>query len=196
MIGTESMARTFLNRVDVADLGVTKALAGGLAEIERAQAEAVRELADAHGFDVDVQVPDPEKRQAQLLEGAEAAANGEGVEWYIEMAYGHRLDNPRDAANYIDLEPETWSEKERADSAEFIRDTFGVELDWFEEVIIGLDRAAVVRQLLAGNLESIEYAIRDAAEQQPDAPDEQMHLPVAAQSGWGKGEQQPDAPDE
>jgi len=169
-LGPESMVKTFMNRVDVTELGVTKALAGGLAEMERAQAEAVQELADAHGFDLDVQVPDPEQRQDLLLDGAEAAMNGDGVEWWIETRYGRKLDNPRDAANYLDLEPETWSEEEREQSAEFIRSEFGVELDWFETHIIGLDRAAVVRELLAGNLEAVELAIRDAAEQEPDPP--------------------------
>ena len=167
---TEYMMKKLLNRVDIADLGVTKAVAGGLAEIERAQAEAVRELADAHGFDLDVQIPDPDERRDMLLDGAEAAADGEGVEWYIEARYGHRLDNPHDAANYTDLEPETWSEEERAQSAEFIRSEFGVGLDWFEEAIVGLDRTDVVRELLAGNLEAVEYAIRDAADQEPDLP--------------------------
>ena len=171
MIGTESMAKTLLNRVDVTELGVTKALAGGLAEIERAQAEAVQELADAHGFDLDVQVPDPEQRQRLLLEGAEAATEGRGVEWWIETRYGHQLDNPAEAAEFRDLDPDSWSEEEREQSAEFIRDRFGVELDWFISEIVGLDRAQVVEELLAGNLESIELAIRDAAEQEPNTAD-------------------------
>ena len=168
MIGTESMAKTLLNRVDVAELGVTKALAGGLAEIERAQAEALRELADAHGYDLDVQVPNPEQRKRVLLEGAEAATEGRGVEWWIETRYGNQLDNAAEAAEFRDLEPDTWTEEEREQSAEFIRDRFGVELDWFVSEIVGLDRAQVVEELLAGNLESIELAIRDAAEQDPE----------------------------
>ncbi|TKX86203.1 hypothetical protein EXE43_09545 [Halorubrum sp. SS5] len=172
MIGTDAMAKTLLNRVDVADLGVTKALAGGLAEIERAQAEAVRELADAHGFDIDVQEPDPEERKRVLLEGAEAATEGRGVEWWIETRYGHRLDNAAEAAEFRDLEPDTWTEAEREQSAELIRERFGVELDWFVSEIVGLDRSEVVRELLAGNLESIELAIRDAAEQDPEPPDD------------------------
>jgi hypothetical protein len=170
MIGTESMAKTLLNRVDVAELGVTKALAGGLAEIERAQAEALRELADAHGYDLDVQVPDPEQRQRLLLEGAEAATEGRGVEWWIETRYGDKLDNAAEAVEYRDLDPDSWTEEERDQSAEFIRDRFGVELDWFVSEIVGLDRAQVVEELLAGNLQSVEYAIRDAAEQEPGPP--------------------------
>lgn len=170
MIGTESMAKTLLNRVDVAELGVTKALAGGLAEIERAQAEALHELAKAHGYDLDVQVPNPEQRKRVLLEGAEAATEGRGVEWWIETRYGHKLDNPAEAAEFRDLDPDSWSEEEREQSAEVIHDRFGVELDWFVSEIVGLDRAQVVEELLAGNLQSIELAIRDAAEQEPDPP--------------------------
>jgi len=162
------MLKAMMNRVDVTELGVTKALAGGLAEIERAQAEALHELADAHGFDLDVQVPDPERRQETLLEGAEAATEGRGVEWWIETRYGHKLDNAAEAAEYLDLDPDSWTEEEREQSAEFIRDRFGVELDWFISEIVGLDGARVVEELLAGNLESVELAIRDAAEQEPD----------------------------
>jgi len=51
MIGRDAMAKQMVQRVDVADLDVVKALAAGLAEIERAQAAALEDLADAEGYD-------------------------------------------------------------------------------------------------------------------------------------------------
>ncbi|MUW13934.1 hypothetical protein GJ633_04100 [Halorubrum sp. CBA1125] len=188
MIGQKAMAKKLLNRVDITELGVTQAVAGGLAEIERAQAEAVRDLAEAHDFDVDVKEPDPEERRDLLLRGAEAAADGNGVEWWLDERHGHRLDDPEAAVEYAKMSPDEWDAQierwaefyrsngygaDRSDrdlAAVHVRETFGVDLDWFEETIVGLDRAEVLRQLLAGNLESIEFAIRDAAEQEPDPP--------------------------
>ncbi|WP_144901352.1 hypothetical protein [Halobellus captivus] len=189
MIGKGAMAKQFMNRVDVTELGVVQALAAGLAEIERAQADALRELADAHGFDVDVQEPDPEERKQLLLRGLEAATEGDAVEWWLSERYGHRLDEPEKAVEYAKMDVHEW-EEQIARWSEFyrskgyggdgsardlasmhVKQTFGVSIEWFENAVVDLDRAEVVRQLLAGNLESIEYAIRDAAEQTPQTAD-------------------------
>jgi len=168
MIGNKAIAKQLMSRVDVTELGVARALAAGLAEMERAQADAMQDLADAHGFDVDVAVPDVDERRDLLLEGAAAAADGRGVEWWLETRWGHKMDNAAAAAEYIDLEPDAWDDAERDEAAAFIEAEFGVDLEWFEACVIGLDRAAVVRELLAGNLEGIEHAIRDAADQKLD----------------------------
>lgn len=167
------MIQQFVKRVDFTELGAAEAIAGGVAEIERAQAEAVLALAESHGFDLDVRVPDPERRKNTLLEGANELSTGDGIEWYIKFAYGNRLDNPEKAAEFRDLDPGSWTDEEREQSAEFIRETFGVELDWFVSEIVGLDQRQVVRELFTANLEAIEFAIRDAAEQEPDPPSDE-----------------------
>lgn len=172
MIGNKAIAQQLMSRVDIEELGVARALAGGLAEMERAQADAMLELADAHGYDVDVTAPDVDRRRDLLLEGAAAAMDGRGVEWWLETRYGDKMENAAAAAEYIDLEPDAWDDDERAEAAAFIAAEFGVDLEWFERHVIGLDRGAVVRELLAGNLESIEYAIRDAAAQTPEVDDD------------------------
>jgi hypothetical protein len=183
MIGRDAMAKQMMQRVDVADLDVVKALAAGLAEIERAQAAALEELADAEGYDVDVQTPDPEEREALLLRGVDAATSGEAVAWWLEERYGHRLDDPEGAVEYAKMDAGAF-ETQIGDWAAFYRDrghgagqsddelaemhlqqTQGVGLAWFTEHIVGLDAGEVVRELLAGNLEAVEYGIRDAADQ-------------------------------
>jgi hypothetical protein len=183
--GKEMMARQLMNRVDLGELGLVKALAAGLAEMERAQADAFNTMAEAHGADVRVQIPDTEDRKALLLRGASAASDGNAAEWWIGERWGHALDaDPAEVAEYAEMDPEDWNaqverwaafyrgegfggDRDDRDLAEMhVSETFGApSLDWFEEKVVGLDRGDVLRQLLAGNLESIEYAMRDAAEE-------------------------------
>lgn len=186
MIGRDAMAKQMMSRVDVADLEVVQALAAGLAEIERAQAAALEELAGAEGYDVDVQTPDPDQREALLLRGVDAATSGEAVAWWLEERYGHRLDDPEGAVEYAKMDPEEFGEQigrwagfyrdrgyggdysDRELAAMHLQQTQGVSLEFFETEIVGLDAGEVVRELLAGNLEAVEYGIRDAAEQARD----------------------------
>jgi hypothetical protein len=190
MIGRDAMAKQMMQRVDVADLDVVKALAAGLAEIERAQAAALEDLADAEGYDVDVQTPDPEEREALLLRGVDAATSGEAVAWWLKERHGHRLDDPKGAVEYAKMDAEAF-EDQIGDWAAFYRDrgygdaytdwdlaemhlqqTQGVGVEWFREAVVGLDAGAVIRELLAGNLEAVEYGIRDAAEQAREGTDD------------------------
>ena len=119
----------------------------------------------------------------------EAATDGEAIEWWLSERYGDHLDNPEAAAEYAEMDADQWDDQisrwaeyyrnkgyggdstDRELAAQHVDQTQGVELDWFESAVVDLDRGEVLRQLLAGNLESIEYAIRDAAEQTPETGD-------------------------
>lgn len=181
MIGNEAIARQLMSRVDPADLGLVQALAAGLAEMERAQADALRELADAGGYDVDVEVPDPDAREELLLAGIGAAADGSAIEWWLRERHG--FEDAGAAAEYAEMDAAQWSDQigrwaefyrskgygsdttDRELAGQHVRQTFGVDLDQFERDVVNLDRQRVVRELLAGNLEAVEFGIREAAEQ-------------------------------
>jgi len=189
MIGRDAMAKQMMQRVDVADLDVVKALAAGLAEVERAQAAALEELADAEGYEIDAQAPDPEQREALLLRGVEAATAGDAVAWWLEERYGHRLDDPEGAVEYAKMDADAWETQiedwatyyrnrgygdghtDRELAAMHVQQVQGVGLEWFEGAVVGLDAGEVVRELLAGNLEAVEYGIRGAAEQAREESD-------------------------
>lgn len=181
MIGNEMMAQQLLNRVDPADLGIVQGLVAGLAEIERAQADALRELSASADVEIDVDVPDPDAREQLLLDGIEAATDGRAVEWWLRERHG--FEDATAAAEYAEMDAEQWNDQisrwaefyrsegygDGATDSELaerhVQQAFGVGLDAFERDVVNLDRQRVVRELLAGNLEGIEFGIRSAADQ-------------------------------
>jgi hypothetical protein len=188
MIGNEAIARQLMSRVDPADLGLVQALATGLAEMEHAQADALRELADATGAEIDVEVPDPEDREQLLLDGIEAAADGSAIEWWLRERHGY--EDAAAAAEYAEMDAAQWSDQigrwaefyrskgygsdttDRELAGQHVRQSFGVDLDQFERDVVELDKRQVVRELLAGNLEAVEYGVREAAQQARERGDD------------------------
>ena len=158
-----------------------------IAEIERAQADALADLADAlDAPDVGAAAVDVEDRRDELLALAEAAGpGGDLAEWYAR----HRLAPPLDAADapqvaaYVGMDSEEWEDQIEAWAAAYRTDgenedytdrqladahlasAYGApSIEWWEREVVEVDVSRVMRDALAGRLEAIEDGIRAAAE--------------------------------
>lgn len=165
-----------------------------LVELEHRQLEAVEELHESMEVDGIDNQSDRETRKAQLLDLADAVANGEFQEWWFDRIIGGHIENPDDARPYAGLSEDEWEEQiERwAESwrsrapEEFREDSdrdiarlhverkFGVSLDAFEREVVNWERKDALRTVLAGNFEAVEQGIQAAtaaAEADTDAED-------------------------
>lgn len=160
-----------------------------LAEMERAQADALADLADAlDAPDVGVAAVAVEDRRDELLELAEAIGPGAGNPgtWYVE----HRLTPPLDVedadkvAAYMGMDADAWESQvaawadayraeddgredysDRQLAAAHLSRAYGApSLEWWESEVVDVDTGTIIREALAGRMESIEAGIREAAE--------------------------------
>lgn len=192
MIGQKQLAQRMMQQVDLSDTNVVKALVIGLSQIERAQAEALRECAHTHEFaeHINLQIPDPDARQEFLLDAIEAMQDGEIMEWWLSNATP--VHNVSDASAYVGLNEDEWINQQQQWAGKYAEEApewtdgrerrdivsehcivqFGVGIDDFEDQVIDLTRETVIRKLLAGNLESIERQLRQAANAERDTDTE------------------------
>jgi hypothetical protein len=179
----DDLAEMAMEMMNLEELAEVQLVISFLAEIENRQARAMRAMAAAHNLDLDVEVPDRETRYQSLLSAAEAAGNGNAVEWWVRNRYGGALNDPAKATEYAGMDPADWKEQisdwaahyrtqgydddrdDRDLAAIAVREAFGVGIDWFEEHIVGLDTQRAVSELLAGNLQSVERGLWEAAAQ-------------------------------
>lgn len=183
MIGQKQLAQRMMQQVDLSDTNVVQALVIGLSQIEHAQAQALRECAHTHDFTehIDIQIPDPDARQEFLIDAISAIQDGDIIEWWIDNATP--VDNATTAQEYAGLSESEWNQQQsdwyseyEAKAPEFaetkdkrevsnhhIISQFGVEIGDFEDFVVAVGREDIIRKLLAGNLESIERQLRQAA---------------------------------
>jgi len=147
-------------------------IAGILTEVERAQTDAVRDLADAlDAEEVRVEPVDVEARREEILALVETMApggDGSPAEWWVDYRLAD-LDGGQDLVEYVQMDPADWHEqmedRDREQTAETLRDRFGVDgIEEFEERVIDVTGGDIPREGLVGRLTSVEDSVTTAAD--------------------------------
>lgn len=158
-----------------------RAIAGIITGLERDQRAAVQDLAEAvDGAEVPADLPDGETRLHRLCDAIPALLSGGPFAVYLQQDAPDEFD-PEAAAEYVGMDPdefaeqvETWADayrqrvdgdhadRELADA--HTRNTFGMDLERFEEEVVGFDPADYLRRFIAGPMEEHTAAIEAIAE--------------------------------
>jgi len=169
------------------DNGAIRHMARILAETERAQTDAINDLAaatDADGAALDA--VDKETREAEIIALIEATAPGDGTPegWYADHRLAPRVDaDPDRLVAYVGMDADDWTAQvERGadayrDGGEYeempdrdlanhhVRSAFGApSLDWFETEVVEVSRSDILREGTVGRLTAVEESIRTAAD--------------------------------
>jgi len=159
-----------------------QALATIIAGLEHEQAQALQQLVEAVDVDVGDVHHEQDAREQQLLDTADAVAQGELPQFYLQAS---GVDSVGQVLQY--LQADDWPEQKREwyskyrerdvvdgppvdeadqddidDAAQLhVSHVFGTTLEEFEQVVVNWDRGAATQQLLAGPIaghtELIEY---------------------------------------
>lgn len=152
-----------------------------LAQEEEQLQEAVAELVEATGADLDVDVHDSEERSERLRAGLKGMVNGDVPGAWV--AHETDLEHADEAAEFASADVDEWTEQcaewaerwrdsglegtdaELADA--HIRSRYGVTKAAFEELVVEWDDDRVndaLRSMLAGPIEEATEQIEQAAE--------------------------------
>jgi len=146
-------------------------IASIIAEMERSQAAAVNDLADAldanHvGLDP-VDTDDREEEVLALIGVMTPGGDDTLADWYA----GHRLGDleGENLTDYVEMDPDDWhkqmADRDRDEVAELVRESFGADsLEDWEERVIRVTRRDIVKDGLVGRLVAVESEISAAAE--------------------------------
>jgi len=158
-----------------------------LAQSEHELLQAAQALDEAHGNDTIQNVPNIEERQAALKSLLRALVTESLDDVWIEEIAPELLDNPDRAKEYLGMDAEKWdAQRERwADSyrengadgtdeqlaAYHVRQTFGVDMEEFEDRVVNWNAGEEAEDLFAGNFRACVTAMRRAAEAAGVDPD-------------------------
>jgi len=188
-LGSVQRLRTIAT--DPAESDQIRNLTGALARIERERLAALRVLIEATGrvpgHDVELpDLPDEKERITELCDvlGAKLTGDVWGGVW-LPYYCPPAVEAPEQAIEYAKMDPdeweaqiETWASRYRAvDSfdaegmtdreiaAAHVLDQFGMELDEFEEQVVAWTEAEVLDQAVAGPMQAMDTAAKEAAAQ-------------------------------
>jgi len=106
----EAMAQRMASQITPSETPIAQALANTIATIEANQGAALNRALDAADRD-DVDVDhDPAARRAQLLDLADAIADGRREEWWWSNVAPQLMDQPEKARQYVGLGPDEYRE--------------------------------------------------------------------------------------
>lgn len=158
-------------------------LTGLIATKEISMLNAVDDLHDEMGIDHIDGIPEHDERKEQLKGLVEALVTGDLPGFWFDHVGEARLDNPKDAREYLDLDGEEWTTEidlwvtqyrrqgSKLSKSEIVSDyinrKFGVEVDWFVSHVVNWtedQQRNVAKQFLLGNFEGVERGVRIAEE--------------------------------
>jgi hypothetical protein len=168
------------------DSGMIGHMASILAETERAQTEAVNDLAAAVGAEGATLEPVDKSNRVdellELIEGVTPGGGGSAEEWYARHVVALDADAER-ITPYVGMGQDEWTDQVakwagayRADgdypdmtdrdlAAHHVRSAFDAPgLDWFEAEVVDVDTSDIVRVATVGRLTDVEESIRIAAD--------------------------------
>ncbi|MWG32966.1 hypothetical protein [Halomarina oriensis] len=169
-------------------MGVVGAI---LSELERDNRVAVREHVDAlamEGIDVDAELsplPEEDERVATIRETVRALVDGEAAVWGLWCAAGPEEFDGEKASDFVGLDTEEWEAKQtqwgdlyRENGGEtfsgatdreiadvHLQETFGMDVDEFEERVIGWTKADALDDLVAGPSRQTTAVLEQATEE-------------------------------
>jgi hypothetical protein len=164
-----------LSGVDVAEIPQVRGFVMMLAGVEQQNIAATDHLLDSLDAETDVDVPDVEERQEQLLDVFSAAMSQQLDQWWLENVAAERMDNVEQASDLLGIGPESeaWEQQKRAwkeyhveqgtadqdttteaVAQRHVQAVFGVSMDHFEAEILAWDEQEELQKLLVGPLQS------------------------------------------
>lgn len=159
-------------------------LTGVIAEVEHELLSAAQPLDEALDGDRIDHVPEPEERAEALRGLLEALTTGSMKDVWADEILPELVDSPEAARRHIGIDETTWqsrkatwAERWRAAGAEgsdealaahHVRDAFGVDLETFEERVVGFEDGKEAERLFAANFRAVRDVLRDAAEEVGD----------------------------
>jgi hypothetical protein len=152
-----------------------------LASVENELLEVTADLEAAHDIEHirGSDLPSVDDRQEVLKALIGALANNDMPDVWISQVAPVLLDNHERAEQYIDMDGDEWENQiarwadgyrsagatgsDRALAEAHVSDTFGVDLDTFENRVVNFDRGQEAERMFAGNFRTVHESIRKAA---------------------------------
>lgn len=151
-----------------ADSDQVRAVAAALAGIERDLHDAIQDHYETLGAEPPSDRGPPEERIEQLQRLVEHHVEGDLWGYFVAEQAPTGLENAEAARNYADIEASAWErrraelaasvddeeagERERADRA--VRRRFGVDIETFEEHVVGYSPERTLRRALRGPVDT------------------------------------------
>ena len=176
---------TALSSVDVTEVPQVRGFVMMLALVEKRNIEATAHLLDAVDSDAEMQIPDIETRQEQLLDVFDAAMSQQLDQWWLDNVAADHMDNVEQAADLLGIgtESEAWDQQKQewrqthveagtvepdesteAITQRHVQAVFDVSLDRFEEEVIDWNEQEQLQSLLVGPLQSNAVTIDQLAD--------------------------------
>jgi hypothetical protein len=171
-------AKERMMRRTIAESDAMGAVAQIIAGLEVELLNEVQQLESAAGVEHIDSVPEQDERKETLLGLVQAKMGGDAGQFYLEEVASEHIEEPGDAKPYLSLSDEEWqqqiqtwadsyrakgvsadlSDREIAD--QHVNRSFGVSLDEFERNVVQWDQGDMLKQVLAGNVQTAIEGVR------------------------------------
>jgi len=174
-------------RSDPRKVDEIRGIAYSIAEIERAQSEALCDLQEAVGVDDPIEPVDRDERMDEILEFVAALADSSDDRWWLEHFVG--VEDPDEAEKYLGLQWATWKETAAEIAEDYrqdldedhtdtqivrahVRSHFDIDLEEFEDLVVNGDRQKRIGLVMGRNMELIEQEMQRTTDLVDDAGEE------------------------
>lgn len=175
----DGMKKRMLSKLMDSDAATN--LTGIIAEVENELLHAAKPLDDELGTGHIDRVPAVEERRDALKALLEAVATDSMKEVWVVEILPEIVENPDKAEQYVGMgaESEAWEAKQakwadgwrsrgaegsdRALAEHHVPDTFGTDLETFEDRVVGFEPGEEAERLFAANFRAVKRVLEDAA---------------------------------
>ena len=174
----DGMKQRMMNQL--LDSGMTENLTEVLASAENELLTTAKRMEEAHGTETLGELPTVEERQAALKRLIEALVTDSVDDVWMEQIAPALLENPEKAEGYLGMETEDWeaqiqrwaefyrskgaSGDDRELAEHHVQQTFGVDLETFEERVVDWSSGEEAERIFAGNFRAVRNSMEQVTE--------------------------------